>query len=147
MPSWGIDLLATAPVEETTSGLSRGVWELSAALADRGHRVRVLYPSESLAPSPNTRGVVGVPVPLIGVRRRPFGRDIAVGQNASRMLDPTADLVIGNDEKAGALTIPDRARGRPVFGMMVHDVSVHTFDTLRPLEAKRGVRQSVGNWL
>jgi glycosyltransferase involved in cell wall biosynthesis len=147
MPRWGIDLLATAPVEETTSGLSRGVWELSASLAERGHRVRVLYPSESLEPSPNRRGVVGVPVPLIGVRRRPFGRDIAVGQNASRLLDPTADLVIGNDEKAGALTLPGGAKGRPVFGMFVHDVSVHTFDTLRPLEPKRGVRQSVGNWL
>ncbi|MGI0131662.1 MAG: glycosyltransferase family 4 protein [Thermoplasmata archaeon] len=145
MAGWGIEFLATASAENTSSGLSRAVWELAAALADRGHRVRVLYPTETLAPSPPVRGVTGVPVPLVGIRRRPFGRDIAIGQNASRLLDPNADLVIGNDEKAGALTV---GRGpRPVFGMFVHDVAVHTFDTLRPLEPKRGLRQSVGNFL
>lgn len=145
MAGWTIEFLATASAETTTSGLSRGVWELAAALADRGHHVRVLYPSETLAPSPPVRGVTGVPVPLVGIRRRPFGRDIAIGQNASRLLDPAADLVIGNDEKAGALSLTHGPR--PVFGMFVHDVAVHTFDTLRPLEPKRGLRQSVGNFL
>jgi phosphatidyl-myo-inositol dimannoside synthase len=34
-----------------------------------------------------------------------------------------------------------------VFGMFFHDVALHTFDTLRPLQGTPGVRQRVGNWL
>jgi glycosyltransferase involved in cell wall biosynthesis len=146
MPSWRIDFLATAPAGDTTSGLSRGVWELSTALARRGHHVRVLYPSEHNAKPPDLKGVEGVPVPLTGTRRRPFGRDIAIGRNASRLLDPRADLLIGNDEKAGALELPSGPNA-PAFGYFVHDVALHTFDTLRPLEERRGLRQALGNWV
>ncbi|MCI4345745.1 MAG: glycosyltransferase family 4 protein [Thermoplasmata archaeon] len=147
-PGWKIDFLATAPATETSSGLSRAVWELAAELHARGHTPRVLYPTERpVVPSPY-RGVPGVPVPLVKVPRRPFGRDIEAGKVASHCLDPTVDVVVGNDEKAGALTLPVSKRGaRPVRVQIVHDVALHTFDTLRPLEPKRGLRQSVGNWL
>lgn len=146
--AWKVEFLATAPPTDPTSGLSRGVWELASALSTRGHRVRVLYPSPTLEAPPTTTGVTPVPVPVLGVPRRPFGRDIVIGRNASALVDPAADLLIGNDEKAGALdarlTAPD---GSPVFAMSVHDVALHTFDTLRPLEPKRGMRQRVGNFL
>ncbi|MCI4351465.1 MAG: glycosyltransferase family 4 protein [Thermoplasmata archaeon] len=148
MGRWRIDLLATEPAEATASGLSRAVWELAAALVDRGHAVRVLFPADEPAERPAHRGVTAVAVPTIGTSRRPFGRDIAIGKNASELLDPSADLVIGNDEKAGALTLPKGAGGRkPVFAMLVHDVALHTFETLRPLEPDRGWRQKVGNFL
>ena len=89
-----------------------------------------------------------MPVPVIGVPRRPFGRDIVIGRNASTLIDPTADVLVGNDEKAGALDARlTREKGRPVFAMSVHDVALHTFDTLRPLEPRRGMRQRVGNFL
>lgn len=146
MVGWRVEFLATA-APDSTSGLSRGVWALSAALVERGHAVRVLFPSEDLAPIPPFRGVVGVPVPSAITSRRPFARDITIGRNASDLLDPQADVVIGNDEKAGALWWRTRPGGRPVFGMMLHDVSLHTFDTLRPLEPDRGMRQKVGNWI
>lgn len=145
---WRIDFLASAPSEDVTSGLSRQVWQLALALTGRGHSVRVLYPSASLAPPARFGDVVPVPVPVLKPSRRPFGRDILVGRNASALVDRHADLLVGNDEKAGAL---DRALlrpgGRPVFGMLVHDISLHTFDTLRPLEAPAGVRQKLGNFL
>ncbi|MCI4334686.1 MAG: glycosyltransferase family 4 protein [Thermoplasmata archaeon] len=145
---WRIEFLASAPSTETSSGLSRAVWELAAELAARGHRPRVLFPTEQPAPVPPYRGVPGVPVPLHRVSRRPFGRDIEAGRMASGCLDPAADVVVGNDEKAGALTPPRSSRpNRPIRVQIVHDVALHTFDTLRPLEPKRGVRQSVGNWL
>jgi glycosyltransferase involved in cell wall biosynthesis len=148
MGRWRIDLLATEAVETTSSGLSRVVWELAAALVDRGHAVRVLFPADEPSQRPAHRGVEAVAVPTIGQGRRPFGRDIAIGKNASELLDPKADLVIGNDEKAGALTLPKGPGGRrPVFGMLVHDIALHTFETLRPLEPDRGWRQKVGNFL
>jgi glycosyltransferase involved in cell wall biosynthesis len=145
---WRIEFFATGPASETSSGLSRAVWELAAALAARGHRPRVLYATETPASEPPYRGVPGVAVPLLKVSRRPFGRDIEAGRRVSENLDPQADIVVGNDEKAGVLQLPASKRaGRPVRVQMVHDVALHTFDTLRPLEPRRGVRQSLGNWL
>ncbi|MGA7922877.1 MAG: glycosyltransferase family 4 protein [Thermoplasmata archaeon] len=145
MPSWSIDFLATAPPEDITSGLSRTVWELAAALVVRGHRVRVLYPDPLVASREPYRGVGRIPVPLVGVSRRPFGRDIAIGHNASRLLDPAADVVVGTDEKAGAMALPRKSTA--VFGMFAFDVSLHTFETLRPLEKRTGFRKKMGDWL
>lgn len=148
MARWTIDLLASAPAEETSSGLSRVVWELGAATASLGHRVRVLYPADPPTPAPSFRGVEAVPVPVGDASRRPFGRDRRFGERATALIDPAADLVVGNDEKAGALGPLKGSRpGRPVFAMFVHDVALHTFDTLRPLEPNQGVRQRVGNFL
>ncbi|MCI4356677.1 MAG: glycosyltransferase family 4 protein [Thermoplasmata archaeon] len=147
MAGWRVELLATAAPDDPTSGLSRTVWELARALSERGHSVRVLYPSDGRPSTPGPAGVESVSVPVIGVSRRPFARDIAIGKAASSLLRPDADVVVGNDEKAGALDVPARAGPRAVFGMFFHDVALHTFDTLRPLEADKGVRQRVGNWL
>ncbi|MCI4339893.1 MAG: glycosyltransferase family 4 protein [Thermoplasmata archaeon] len=148
MPKWRIEFLASVPPEEISSGLGREVWELSAALVALGHRVRVLYPAATAAPHPSYQGVEAVPVPTPGAARRPFGRDIAIGRSATSLLDPSADLVVGNDEKAGAIgPLGGRGSRGPVFAMFVHDVALHTFDTLRPLEPARGIRQRVGNWL
>jgi glycosyltransferase involved in cell wall biosynthesis len=147
MPGWRVDFLATAAPDDPTSGLSRTVWELGRALAQRGHSVRVLYPSDGRAAPPGPTGVEAVSVPLLGVSRRPFGRDIAVGRAASSLLRPDAQIVVGNDEKAGALDVPNGGGARAVFGMFFHDVALHTFDTLRPLQANPGVRQRLGNWV
>jgi glycosyltransferase involved in cell wall biosynthesis len=146
---WKVELLASAGPDDPTSGLSRGVWALGSALAGRGHTVRVLYPSSTLESPPGpVGGVRPVPVPVVGVPRRPFGRDIVIGRNASALVDPAADLLLGNDEKAGAIDAAlTRPGGRPLFAMSVHDVALHTFDTLRPLEPDRGWRQRVGNFL
>jgi glycosyltransferase involved in cell wall biosynthesis len=124
------------------------VWELAAALTARGHRVRVLYPAESHGAHGAFRGVERVPVPVTGQTRRPFGRDIAIGKNASRLIDPESTVVVGNDEKAGALSIPSGRNGHgPILVQVVHDVALHTFDTLRPLEPDGGIRQRLGNWV
>ncbi len=144
---WRIDFLASAPAQDTTSGLSRVVWSLAAALVARGHAARVLFPSQNLSARADARGVTAIPVPDPGAKRRPFGRDIAIGRDASDLLDPDVDVIVGNDEKAGALEWRKRDGGRPVFTMILHDVSLHTFDTLRPLEPSRGPRQKIGNWL
>ncbi|MCI4368673.1 MAG: glycosyltransferase family 4 protein [Thermoplasmata archaeon] len=146
--SWKVDLLATTAPDDPTSGLSRTVYSLGESLSERGHTVRILYPSNSAPPPQGSSRVKFVPVPDAGASRRPFGRDIVIGRRASELLDPHADLFVGNDEKAGALTMPAKnGTKRPVFAMFVHDVSLHTFDTLRPLEPNRGLRQKLGNYL
>ncbi len=144
---WRIDFLATAPPQDTTSGLSRAVWSLAAALVARGHSARVLFPSSNLAVRADVQGVTAIPVPDPGDRRRPFGRDLAIGRDASDLIDPGVDVIVGNDEKAGALEWRTRPDGRPVFAMILHDVALHTFDTLRPHDPPGGLRQKVGNWL
>jgi glycosyltransferase involved in cell wall biosynthesis len=144
---WRIDFLATAPPQDSTSGPSRTLWELGAALVARGHAVRVLFPSSNLQARPDVKGVTSIPVPDPGPGRRPYGRDIAIGRNASDLLDPEVDLIVGNDEKAGALEWVHRANGRPVFAMIVHDVAVQSLETQRPAETPTGLRQKLGNWL
>jgi 1,2-diacylglycerol 3-alpha-glucosyltransferase len=145
---WRIDLVATAPPEETHSGLSRVVWDLAVELVHRGHRVRVLYPSRPFRTGPPHEGVERVPVPVVGVRRQPYGYERAVARAASDLLDPEADLILANDEKGGALELPrGRRPGRPVFGMLAHDIQQHHFRTMRSTVANPTVRQRIGTWL
>ena len=148
MPAWRIEFLASVSPEETSSGLGRVVWELAASLHRLGHTVRVLYPADPATPHDAVRGVAAVPIPVAGAGRRPFARDIAFGKRATAEIDARADVIVGNDEKAGAVgRLPGRARSPPAWVHFAHDVALHTFDTLRPLEPNRGVRQRVGNWL
>lgn len=144
---WRIDFLATAPPQDATSGPSRTLWELGAALVARGHAVRVLFPSTNLQARPDVKGVTAIPVPDPGPQRRPSGRDIAIGRNASDLLDPEVDAVIGNDPKTGALEWVHRPNGRPVFAMIVHDVALHLFETLRAPDARAGLKDRLGGWL
>ncbi len=148
MPAWRIEFLASVPPEETSSGLGRVVWELGASLTRLGHTVRVLYPADPATPHAPFHGVEAVPLPTTGASRRPFGRDIAFGRHATEAIARDADLVVGNDERAGAVgTLSGGARATPAWVHFAHDVSLHTFDTLRPTEPDRGLRQRVGNWL
>ncbi|MGI0053280.1 MAG: glycosyltransferase, partial [Thermoplasmata archaeon] len=106
MGGWAIDLLATAPASESSSGLSGVVWQLAEGLHRRGHRTRVLYPARPPGDSdPSVGGVEAVPVPVVGVRRGPYGFERAVARAASEFLDPSADLIVANDEKGGALVL------------------------------------------
>jgi glycosyltransferase involved in cell wall biosynthesis len=149
MPGWRIDFLATAPAEEVRSGLSRVVWTLAVAMVRRGHAVRVLYPVEPFATAPPFQGVECVPLPVVGVRREPYGRERAIARAASELLDPRADLIVANDEKGGAIVLPPhRSGGRPVFGMFVHDVQLHHLRTMLAVSQPHPTfRQRIGAWL
>lgn len=146
MARWRIDFLASVGPEETSSGLGRVVWELAGSLARLGHHVRVVYPADPPTPHAPVDTVEAVPIPTTGASRRPFGRDIAFGKRATGVLDASADVIVGNDEKAGAVGAVGARRG-PAWIHFAHDVALHTFDTLRPLEPDRGFRQRFGNWL
>ncbi|HEV2315989.1 MAG TPA: glycosyltransferase family 4 protein [Thermoplasmata archaeon] len=149
MPGWSIDFLATAPPEETRSGLSRVVWDLGARLVQRGHRVRVLYPSEPFATAPPHAGVERVPLPVVGLKRETYARERAIARAASDLLSPMADLIVANDEKGGAIELPRGPRaGRPIFGMFAHDVQQHHLMTMRAAtQPNPTFRQRIGTWL
>ncbi len=145
MERWAIDLLATAPPGENRSGLSRVVWELATALAARGHRPRVLYPSAGPPPSPEVAGVHAVPIPVPGSLRGPYGRERAIARAASALLDPAADLLLANDEKGGAISLPG-PRG-PRFLMFAHDIQQHHLLTMRALGPNPpSLRQRLGTF-
>jgi glycosyltransferase involved in cell wall biosynthesis len=147
MPAWRVDLLATAPPEDLTSGLSRVVWTLAVGLARRGHRVRVLYPSQPYRTGPPYEGVERVPIPVVGLRRGPYAFERAVGRAAGELIDPRTDLVIANDEKGGAIEWPRRGR-HPVFGYYAHDVQQHHLVTMRAAtQPSPTARQRLGTWL
>ncbi len=149
MGGWSIEILASAPPEQTNSGLGRTVWSVAVEMVRRGHRVRVLYPSQPFQPAPPYQGVERVPIPVLGLRREPYGYERAVARAASELLDPKADLILANDEKGGAIDLPNgRAGGRPVFGMLAHDIQQHHLLTMRALQQPRPtIRQRVGTWL
>ncbi len=149
MDSWAIDLIASAPPEEYGSGLSRTVWGIAAEMVRRGHRVRVLYPSHPFQIAPPYQGVERVPIPVVGRKREPYGYERAIARHATELLDPKADLVLANDEKGGAIELPNGHRaGRPVFGMLAHDIQQHHLLTMRAVtQPSPTVRQRVGTWL
>jgi glycosyltransferase involved in cell wall biosynthesis len=149
MAGWAIDFVATAPPEDSRSGLSRVVWDLSSALAARGHAPRVLYPSEPFHLRPPYRGVECVPVPVVKVKREPYGRERAIARAASALLDPASELIVANDEKGGVLDLPRGRHGRrPLFAMFVHDVQQHHLRTMQALPGRpAGLRGRLGAWL
>jgi glycosyltransferase involved in cell wall biosynthesis len=147
MAAWKIEILATAPADASLSGRRRALGELGGALAHRGHRVRVLYPADPPAPASLPEGVVAVPVPVGERDRRARGGELAIGRNASDLLDPMADVVVGVDETAGALWWKERPGGRPALVMVVHDLARERLEARRPPAAGRRLRARVGTWL
>jgi len=127
MPPWTIDALA--PVALPGDGDPSGVWGLARALQQRGHRVRVLYPTSSLETPPPPGPIASVPVPLVGVGRRPLAEAVAAGRNASALLNRSADIVLAHDVSAGSLEsrlVP--AAGRPVLGLYLQRVELALWD-------------------
>jgi glycosyltransferase involved in cell wall biosynthesis len=149
MDGWAIDLIASAPPEENGSGLSRTVWGVAAEMVRRGHRVRVLYPSHPFQVAPPWQGVERVPLPVVGLKREPYAYERAVARAASELLDPKADLILANDEKGGAIELPNgRGNSRPVFGMLAHDIQQHHLLTMRAIQQPSPtIRQRIGTWM
>jgi glycosyltransferase involved in cell wall biosynthesis len=112
MASSKIEIVAAPPVDPTSGSFRRTVWGLADALAERGHRVRVLYPAPPTSgPAAGNGAAVPVAVPVVARARRPTGRVLDVARELSASLESDADLVIATDAKAGALS-PPHAHGR-----------------------------------
>ncbi len=147
MDSWKIDFLGSPPPSSESPGVDRAQWELAAALVDHGHRVRVLYPTSIPAPPPPYRGVEGIPVPVLDRALRPIPRLRDTGRRASDCLDPAVDLVVGSDERAGALRLPRRGGGRPAFALHFHAVTASDASSPSGRGRPDGIRGLLGGWL
>jgi glycosyltransferase involved in cell wall biosynthesis len=108
---WRIDMLGNPPPEPTSPGLDRSLWELGAGLVERGHRVRILYATPTPTVPPPYRGVEGVPVPIVSTQRRAVPQAVEVGKAASDCLSPDTQVLVGTDERVGAIKTPGRRSG------------------------------------
>jgi glycosyltransferase involved in cell wall biosynthesis len=143
---WKIDVLGPPPPDPSTAALDRALWEFGAGLVSRGHRVRILYST----PTPGTpspyRGVEGVPVPVVPSRRRPVPQAIEVGKAADDCVAADTQLLLGTDERAGAMRAPVRARG-PALALYLNYVPSDRGRNAGLDGASRGFVDRLGEWM
>jgi glycosyltransferase involved in cell wall biosynthesis len=143
---WKIDILGSPPPDPTTSGLDRSVWELGAGLVERGHRVRILFATSTPTVPPPYRGVEGVPVPVVSSQRRPVPQAVEVGKAAGDCLAPDTQVLLGTDERAGAVKSRARARG-PSLVLYLNAVPSDRAKSAGANGAGRGFMDRLGGWM
>ncbi|MGC2288571.1 MAG: glycosyltransferase family 4 protein [Thermoplasmata archaeon] len=143
---WRIDILGNPPPEPTTSGLDRSLWELGAGLVGRGHRVRILFATPTPSVPPPYRGVEGVPIPILSTRRRPVPQAVEIGKAAGECVAPDTQLLLGTDERAGAIKTPGRGRG-PALALYLNSIPSDRAGKSEPDGAGRGLVDRLGGWM
>jgi len=146
VPPWRIDVLGNPPPDPTSSGLDRSLWEFGAGLVSRGHRVRILFATPTPTVPPPYRGVEGVPVPVVSSQRRPVPQAVEVGRAAGDCVAPDAEILLGTDERAGAIKPLGRGRG-PTFALYLQTVPSDRIAGAGPERANRGLRDRIGGWM
>ena len=143
---WRIDILGTPPPEPTTSGLDRSIWELGAGLVSRGHRVRVLFATPTPSIPPPYRGVEGVPVPIAPSQRRAVPQAMEIAKAAADCVSPDAQILLGTDERAGAVKLPGRGRG-PSLALYLNALPSDRAPTNGSDGAPHGLMNRLGMWM
>lgn len=145
---WRIDILGNPPPDPTTSGLDRSLWELGAGLVERGHRVRMLFATPTPAVPPPYRGVEGVPVPVVPSQRRPIPQAVEAGKAAGECVAPDAQVLLGIDERAGAIKLPSRGRG-PSLALYLNALPTDrtTKSSSNGASQGRGLMERLGGWM
>jgi glycosyltransferase involved in cell wall biosynthesis len=143
---WKIDILGTPPPDPTTSGLDRSLWELGAGLVSRGHRVRILFATPTPTVPPPYRGVEGVPVPVVPSQRRPVPQAVEVGKASADCVAPDAQILLGTDERAGAVRLSGRGRG-PSLALYLNDLPTERAAKVGKDGVARGFMDRLGLWM
>jgi glycosyltransferase involved in cell wall biosynthesis len=143
---WRIDILGTPPPDPTTSGLDRSIWELGAGLVSRGHRVRILFATPTPTVPPPYRGVEGVPVPVVPSQRRPVPQAVEVARAAADCVAPDAQILLGTDERAGAVKLPGRGRG-PSLALYLNGLPSDRPPNGGPNGSGHGLMDRLGMWM
>ena len=144
--SWRIDVLGNPPPDPTSPGLDRSLWEFAAGLVRRGHKVRILYATPTPTAPPPYRGVEGVPVPVVPSMRRPVPQAVEVGKAASDCVAPDAQVLLGTDERAGAMKAPGRGRG-PSFALYLNSVPSDRAKSAGTNGTSPGFMGRLGEWM
>ena len=143
---WRIDILGPPPPEPTTSGLDRSLWELGAGLVSRGHRVRILFATPTPTVPPPYRGVEGVPIPVVPSQRRPIPQAVEIAKAAGDCVAPDAQILLGTDERAGAIKLPGRGRG-PSLALYLNALPSDRATKSGPNGAAHGLMDRLGMWM
>ena len=146
MSPWRVDLLGTPPPVPATPGLDRSNWEFAVGLVQRGHRVRVLFATPTPTTPPPYRGVEGVPVPVLTTHRRPIPQAVDVGKAAGDCVAPDTQVLIGIDERVGAVRWSGRGRG-PALALYLNALpSERPVPSVSDGEA-RSLMDRLGGWM
>jgi glycosyltransferase involved in cell wall biosynthesis len=145
-PPWRIDVLGSPPPDPTTSGLDRSLWELGAGLVARGHRVRILFATPTPAVPPPYRGVEGVPIPMVTAQRRPVLQAVEIGRAAGDCVADDTQILLGTDERAGAIRLPARGKG-PTLAMYLNWLPSDHGQGAGASGAGRGLMDRLGGWM
>ncbi|MCI4348578.1 MAG: glycosyltransferase, partial [Thermoplasmata archaeon] len=146
MPPWRIDILGNPPPDPTTSGLDRSLWELGAGLVARGHRVRIMYATPTPAVPAPYHGVEGVPIPVVSSGRRPVPQAVEVGRAAGDCVALDTQVLLGTDERAGAIKRSTRGP-TPSLAMYLHSVPSDRVQNPEPDGATRRLMDRLGSWI
>ncbi|HXW66924.1 MAG TPA: hypothetical protein VEL82_03480 [Thermoplasmata archaeon] len=146
MASRTVDVVALAPPSADPYAPGAAAWGLAAALAERGDRVRVVFPGpEDGAPAPP--GVEEAPVEL--ALRRP-GAAVEAAElagAAARRLRPEVELVLRDPIGLGRLGLR-RSRGTgPLLAGFVRGLELDAFDRSGPSGSPTGIRDRLDRWL
>ncbi|HXQ48872.1 MAG TPA: glycosyltransferase family 4 protein, partial [Thermoplasmata archaeon] len=145
MAPWTIELIETGPLGGAEPSGDPLLTGLGAALALRGHRVRLL--DASGRPGPPIAGLTVVRVPLPAPKRGGRIEPASLGRNVADFLEPHADLVVGRDAILGALDLPAPTGGRPALVLLLDDAAARGFDPRPARAGELGLRGRVGGWL
>jgi glycosyltransferase involved in cell wall biosynthesis len=143
---WKIDILGNPPPDPTTSGLDRSLWEFGAGLVARGHRVRILFATPTPTVPPPYRGVEGVPVPVLPSGRRPVPQAVEIGRSAGECIAADTQLLVGTDERVGAIKAVGRGRG-PSLALYLTSVPSDRAKSRSPDTVSRGFMDRLGGWM
>ena len=146
MTPWRIDVLGNPPPTPDTPGLDRSLWELGAGLVARGHRVRILFATPTPTVPPPYRGVEGVPVPMVASQRRPIPQAVEIGKAAGDCVAEDTQILLGTDERVGAIKPPPRGKG-PSLALYLNSVPSDRGTRSGSNGANRGFMDRLGGWM
>ncbi len=140
-----VDLVAVAPAPTDPYSPLAAVWSVARAAAERGDRVRVLYPQGATGgPPPDGVLAEGVSFPL----RRPGTtlEDADFASAAGRRIRPEADLVLRDPAGIGPLGIGGRRGAAPHLISFARSIGIREFDHAQGGIPTGGFVDRIGLW-
>ena len=140
-----VDVVAVGPPPIDPYATAATAWAIARSLAERGDRVRVLYPEgpPGLPPPPDVVGTA-VPLPL----RRPGAalEPAEFAALAGRRVRPDATLVVRDPSGLGPLGLSGRRSEGPIVVSFVRGLELHAFDRERTGRPPAGFADRLDTW-
>ena len=145
MASRTVDLVAISPAPTDPYSPLAAVWSVARAAAERGDRVRVLFPHGAIG-GPAPEGVVAEDVPFALRRPGTTLEDADFATAAGRRIRPDADLVVRDPSGLGPLGVGGRRGGTPRLVSFVRSIGIREFDRERDGYPAGGFVDRIGSW-